>query len=61
MEILEKKAEGIGQASLTEIRAMSIKTPTMKPLRERDNRLGVYDMAEYSCDAACDNCHCATF
>ncbi|MGC9309766.1 MAG: hypothetical protein ACP5D2_03685 [Candidatus Nanoarchaeia archaeon] len=61
METLEKKAEEIGQASLTEIRAMSIKTPTYETLKGEDNRLGVYDMAEYSCDAACDNCHCATY
>ena len=60
METLEKKAEDIGKASLRDIQAMSIKTPAYNAKSE-EGRLSVYDMAEYSCDAACDNCHCATY
>jgi len=61
METLEKKAEDIGQASLTEIRAMSIKTPAYLPTEGEESKLRVYDLVEYSCDSACDNCHCATY
>ena len=60
METLEKRAEDIGKASLRDIRAMSIKTPAYEAKGE-ESILSVYDMAEYSCDAACDNCHCATY
>jgi len=60
-EIWQVKAEEIERASLKEIRAMSIKTPTYETLKGEDKRLGVYDLVEYSCDATCDNCHCATF
>jgi len=60
METLEKKAEDIGKASLKDIQAMSIKTPAYNAKSE-EGRLSVYDMAEYSCDATCDDCHCATY
>jgi len=59
METLEKRAEDVGKASLGNIQARSIKAPAYGA--KGGDRLSVYDMAEYSCDAACDNCHCATY
>ena len=60
MKTLEKKAKDIGKASFENIQAISIKMPTYSA-KSQKSILDVYDMAEYSCDAACDNCHCAAY
>ncbi|MBU3907461.1 MAG: hypothetical protein KKA64_04400 [Nanoarchaeota archaeon] len=61
METLEKKADAKVKVVMHNIQAVSIKTPAYGLGNGYESRLGVHDMAEYSCDAACDNCHCATF
>ena len=54
---LETEAQSGSSLQIKDIMAMPI-----KDCKYGDNKsLTMYDLAEYSCDAICDNCHCATF
>ena len=49
-----------------EMSPFSMKDARILGIRSYDSGNGDYkadrrDKVEYSCDAACDNCHCATF
>jgi hypothetical protein len=58
VQSLETEAKSGGNLQISNIRAIPIKNCG----EYGDNKdLETYDLAEYSCDAVCDNCHCASF
>ena len=58
VQSLEKEVKSGDNLRVSDIKAIPIKNCE----KYEDNKdLETYDLAEYSCDAVCDNCHCASF
>ena len=58
VQSLEKEAKSGDTLQISNIRAMPIKNCEEY---ENNKDMKTYDLVEYSCDAVCDNCHCATY